>query len=318
MIRWTLTLGSIISTVATPVVAQVHHTPTKRTLSSFEKDVLKQRIKNYIDSATGSYGSNNVPIDSILANIPDSYYDRYFPDPNTLTDRELSLVAQDMLKEYNDRVATGTEGQGLLSQEKTLLSLLQKQFSTNSRIESLNELSKELEAQGRFAEAQRITDMMYQYRSQVGRISGLISNYYDHSHSMGDFIQNYYNELYDLDRQFSSGGDLSQFYEALSHIERHINDFNFDGGRIPDLDSIVAASKLAAALHLENMKEYQKIIMWVSGGISLVLSVWIFMLFIRKRKSKMSRGLKTLLLSLSIIMLVVGAAFGTMPFLGGM
>lgn len=322
MIRLALTLGSIITTVATPVVAQVHHAPTKRTLSNLEKQRIRDRLVQHMIDQTGNFDpryNNDQMIRDIVNSIPDAYYDRYFSS-NSMNNHEFSLLAGDLLKEYNGAVRTNVAGQSLSVYDKTLLNMFSEIPETQLKINSLERLRDELQMAGRYAEASNIDQMIREYRYGLSDLSYRIARAYENGgHTDLSWLERQYSTFkYDLDRQFYQGGDFYKYTAVLDHIKAHINDFNYDGGRIPDLHNLVAATKLAAALHLENMKDYQKIIMWVSGAFSLILSVWIFMLFIRKRKSKMSRGLKALLLSLSIIMLLVGAAFGVMPFLGGM
>lgn len=318
MIRLALTLGSIVSTVATPVVAQVHHAPTKRTLSALEKQRAKEKLIEHLRSS--AYYNNDQSIRDIVYSMPESYFDNLYSISKYGSDREFNLASGDVMRQYAGAVYSHQEGQSLSDFDKSVLSMLVSSYSTQLKADSLERLAQELERAGRFDEAVRMRQMAreYEYRltdwSRRIALAAQAGNHINLSNLESEFLRH----KGDLDSHFWHGSEFGKYYDALEHIQNHLDNFNFDGGRIPNLDNLIGAAKLASALHLENMKDYQKIIMWVSGAFSLILSVWIFMLFIRKRKSKVSRSLKTLLVSLSIIMFLVGAAFGVMPFLGGM
>ena len=265
MIRLALTLGSIITTVATPVVAQVHHAPTKRTLSNLEKQRIRDRLVQHMIDQTGNFDpryNNDQMIRDIVNSIPDAYYDRYFSS-NSMNNHEFSLLAGDLLKEYNGAVRTNVAGQSLSVYDKTLLNMFSEIPETQLKINSLERLRDELQMAGRYAEASNIDQMIREYRYGLSDLSYRIARAYENGgHTDLSSLERQYSTFkYDLDRQFYQGGDFYKYTAVLDHIKAHINDFNYDGGRIPDLHNLVAATKLAAALHLENMKDYQKIIM---------------------------------------------------------
>ena len=181
MIRLALTLGSIITTVATPVVAQVHHAPTKRTLSNLEKQRIRDRLVQHMIDQTGNFDpryNNEQMIRDIVNSIPDAYYDRYFSS-NSMNNHEFGLLAGDLLKEYNGAVRTNVAGQSLSTYDKTLLNMFSEMPETQLKIDSLFRLRNELQMAGRYAEASNIDQMISEYRNGLSDLSYRIARAYE-------------------------------------------------------------------------------------------------------------------------------------------
>lgn len=318
----TLMLGNVIAQVATPVAVAIHTTPM--VMSQADVDSWRARFSRGI---AGVYGVNNVHLQEIINSIPSSLIEKHFAHLSTYSNTGDIIRAEGSL--INEFVANRNtpDFTGMSAEARTLARTLPNQIRNHWSMESAMMLERNVA--GRSPEqAAFLGGISYELEHLNVDIKRELINSPSLTEGEIQYLLKVDNDRHEeiMNRlKHGSHGNWSGIYNNInSNIHDLINGVNnipnlgndIDGilENIPSLDGL---GNIIGKFNLRSMETYQKIIMWVSAAFTLFLSVGVFMTLARVSKNKSSKKLKTLLIILGTILLMVAAALGVMPFIGG-